>query len=199
MHDRIRQFGPHAGSLSAAFLTGYRTQPFPSRSDDHVSYDISATNHAHASTPLSRLGCLALRYRPPLLARYGGRTGVRPLGRAPVTALTGSSWLPRCATVRRLSAGCGHCEWLNRTHSFICCVILPRWSHRRHWSLSAPGELDIHSLFPTGPYPQLPDRPPIAPNRGSVQLARMGRAVLNQKHNRSYHPAYEVEEVALAS
>ena len=29
------------------------------------------------------------------------------------------------------------------------------------------------------PYPQLPVRPPIAPNRGPVQLARMGRAVLN--------------------
>ena len=40
-----------------------------------------------------------------------------------------------------------------------------------------------NSLFVlASPYPQLPDRPPLAPNRGPVQFARMGRAVLNQKN-----------------
>ena len=55
---------------------------------------------------------------------------------------------------------------------------------------------DLHPLFS---YPQLPSDRPIAPNRDPVQLARMGRAVLNQKHNRSYQPAHQVAEGAFAS
>jgi len=47
-------------------------------------------------------------------------------------------------------------------------------------------------------FPQIPACDPLAPNRAPVQVARVGRAVLNQKRNRSIGKAISAARGALA-
>jgi hypothetical protein len=62
----------------------------------------------------------------------------------------------------------------------VLIVVSTRWFHRHRSRLSASTEPYIHPLFSFLAFPQLPDRPPLVPNRDPVQLARMGGEVLNQ-------------------